>query len=75
MAVHLSNLLKAIQAEANAISSQMHCLQCQGSAINVVTMLQLQLTMNKFSQISDLGSTSISLFNQSFKTMITNVLR
>lgn len=75
MAIHLSNLLKAIQGQANAISAQMHCLQCQGSAISVVTMLQLQLTMNKFSQISDLGSTSISLFNQSFKTMISNVLR
>jgi hypothetical protein len=75
MSVHLGNLLKMIQSEAKAVSAKMKTLQCQGTSISVVGMISLQLTMNKFSQIADLGSTTVSMFNQSFKTMISNILR
>lgn len=75
MSIHLGNLLKMIQHEAKAVSTQMKKLACMGTSISVTGMLQMQLTMNKFSQISDLGSTTITLFNQSFQTMISNVLR
>ncbi len=75
MSVNLGALLKAIETEANAVKSKMKCLQGQKSSINVATMLSLQLLMNKFSQIADLGSTTISLFNRSFQTMISNIQR
>ncbi len=75
MTIHLGNLLKMIQGEAKAVSAKMKCLQCQGTSISVTGMISLQLTMNKFSQIADLGSTTVSMFNQSFKTMIGNILR
>ncbi len=75
MSVSLKTLIDAIQKEANAVSAQMKKLKNEGSKISVVDMIALQLTMNKFSQIADLGSTTVSLFNQSFKTMISNVLR
>ena len=45
------------------------------SGISVEVMLKLQMAMNKFSQITDLGSTTISLYNQSVKTAISNILR
>ena len=75
MTIHLGKLLAAIDKEANAVKKKMACLQGQATSINVSTMLSLQLLMNKFSQISDLGSTTISLFNRSFSTMIQNINR
>lgn len=75
MTIHLSKLLKMIKSEAEAVSAQMAALEKEGSAISVTSMIQLQLIMNKFSQITDLGSTTVTLFNQSFRNMISNVLR
>ncbi len=75
MSINLGTLLKAIQKEADAVKAKMKCLQGQATSINVATMLSLQMIMNKFSQISDLGSTTISLFNRTFQTMISNISR
>ena len=75
MTIHLSKLLQMIQKEASAVSTKMASLQKQGTSISVVGMISLQLTMNKFSQIADLGSTTVTLFNQSFRNMVSNVLR
>ncbi len=75
MTVNIGKLVGMIQKEAKAVSEQMAKMSAAGSSISVTSMIKLQLTMNKFSQIADLGSTTVSLFNQSFKTMISNVLR
>lgn len=75
MSIDVGSLMGMIQTEAKAVKAQMQKLAAQGSSINVSSMIMMQLTMNKFSQIADLGSTTISIFNSSFKTMINNVLR
>ncbi|MBS0621474.1 MAG: DUF5407 family protein [Verrucomicrobia bacterium] len=75
MTLNLSKLLTMISAQAKAVSAKMGCLACQGTSISVVGMISLQLAMNKFSQIADLGSTTVTLFNQTFQNMISNVLR
>lgn len=75
MTVDLNKLIGMIQKEAKAVSEKMASMAKMGSSISVTAMISLQLTMNKFSQIADLGSTTVSLFNQSFRNMISNVLR
>lgn len=75
MTINLGKLLKMIDTQAAEVKSKMDEMSKQGSSISVSGMLMMQLTMNKFSQMADLGSTTISLFNQSFKTMIQNVMR
>jgi hypothetical protein len=75
MAIHLDQLLKMIQDQAKAVSTQLASMAKAGTSIDVVAMIKMQLTMNKFSQISDLGSTTVTIFNQSFRNMISNILR
>jgi predicted lipid-binding transport protein (Tim44 family) len=75
MTVHLGKLLQMIQQQAGAVSTALASMQKQGTSISVVSMITMQMYMNKFSQIADLGSTTVSVFNQSFKTMISNILR
>lgn len=75
MTIHLQKLLEMIGREAKAVSDKMQCLACAGTSISVVGMISMQLTMNKFTQMADLGSTTVTLFNQSFRNMISNVLR
>jgi hypothetical protein len=73
MSVNLGPLEKLIQQASQNVSAQLKCMSAAGSQINVTAMISLQMTMNKFTQIADLGSTAVSLFNNAFRSMISNI--
>jgi hypothetical protein len=73
MSVNLDKLIELIDSASKNVSTQLGCMSKAGSQINVTAMIQLQMTMNKFTQIADLGSTCVSLFNNAFRSMISNI--
>jgi len=75
MTINLSGILQMIQTQADNVSGLLASMQASGKSLSITSMIKLQMAMNKFSQISDLGSTTISLYNRSIQTAIQNVQR
>ncbi len=69
----LGKIFDAIAKQKSVVSGWSSALSAAGSSISVTAMIQLQMAYNVFEQVSNLGSTSVSVFNQICQTAIRNI--
>lgn len=72
-AFDVSGLRNLLNDATNAVKGKIDGIKSRGSAISIGDMLDVQLTMNKLSQMSEMTTSVVSAANTSISSMARNV--
>ena len=68
-----SESTKAISEATAEVRAKLNALRGEGENINIVQMFEMQMLMNKLSQLSDMSTSVVSASNQPTTSMARNV--
>ena len=71
--IQKSDLTSTIQLATEAVKTKLAELKTSGSSINIVQMFEMQMLMNKLSQISEMSTSVVSASNSAIASMARNV--
>jgi len=69
----VNSLFKMIDDATKTVTEKINKLQSQGSNVNIGDMFEMQMLMNRLSQLSEMGSSVISASNSAIASMARNV--
>lgn len=67
------DLTETIKLATNAVADKLAELKKSGSSINIVQMFEMQMLMNKLSQLSEMSTSVVSASNSAIASMARNV--
>ena len=70
---NFSDMIKIVSDATAAVKKQLADLSAKKSSISVVDMFQMQMTMNKPSQLSEMSTSVMSAAHSSIASMARNV--
>ncbi len=73
MAIEFSYLVDAINQLSAVAKSKIAAIRSKKSAMSIADMFDLQMTMNKLSQFSEMSTSIISALNTSINSMARNI--
>ena len=73
VAIEFSYLVDAINELSSVAKSKIAVIRSKKSAMSIADMFDLQMTMNKLSQLSEMSTDVISSINQAINTMARNI--
>ena len=68
-----SDLIEIVAAETHNAQSKIEAIQEAGSAISISDMFEMQMRMNRLSQLSEMSTGVVSAANASISSMARNV--
>ncbi len=71
--VYFSDLIQAIQMLSSIAKSKINLIRSKKSAMSIADMFDLQMAMNKLSQMSEMSTSVISAMNTSINSMARNI--
>jgi hypothetical protein len=69
----IAKLLETYQVATDEVKRKLESLKAKGNDISVSDMFEMQMTMNKLSQLSEMSTSVISSVNSAIQSMARNV--
>ena len=69
----LSEQMRVINEATAQVQQQLERMRAKGDAINISDMFELQMSMNKLSQLSEMSAGIVSATNSAIASMARNV--
>jgi len=67
------DLFLTLNDATKAVQTKLKALQAKGSNISIVDMFEMQMLMNKLSQLSEMSTSVVSASNSAIASMARNV--
>ena len=69
----IAKLLETYQAATDEVKRRLESMRAKDDNISIVDMFEMQMTMNKLSQLSEMSTSVISSVNSAIQSMARNV--
>lgn len=69
----IENLFDFVSSQSNVVNSKLEQIKAAGSQISISDMFELQIKMNRLSQLSEMSTSVVSAANSSIMSMARNV--
>jgi exo-beta-1,3-glucanase (GH17 family) len=68
-----SEMLRSMQEQSAAVQKQLDSMRAKGDSISVPDMFEMQMLMNKLSQMSEMSTGILSASNAAIASMARNI--